>query len=70
MAAQQEAAIEELSTILAENLAELDAESDVASDVDRERGKTTTEDDFDPEEPLDSDEEQHVPAKCIPKQLL
>ena len=71
MAAQQDATIEDLSTILAESYAEIDSEIDLASDVDKLRGpKSSTDDDFDPEEPNDSDEDNLKPGICIPEQLL
>ncbi len=66
VAAQREAAIENLPTILAE----IETDIDVASEVDQKKVESTTEDDFDPEEPLDSDEEMAVPHKCVPRQLL
>ncbi len=66
MVAAQREAIEDLPTILAETHADID----VASEVDQKKVESTTEDDFDPEEPLDSDEEMAVPHKCVPRQLL
>ena len=69
VAAQQEATLE-LQAILAE-VAAYNA-SDIASDVEKPVGQSTTEDDGegDPSEPDDSDEEQSVPHRCVPRQPL
>ena len=68
MAAAQQPATLELQAILAE----VTAASDVASDVEKPIGQSTSEDNFDPEEQElnDSDEEFPEAHRCVPKELL